>query len=38
MKYVKIPYMLVVKYYWWRLFVVSFIWFLYDVSSLTYLR
>jgi hypothetical protein len=32
MKYVTIPYGLVLKYYWWRLFVVGLIWFLYDVS------
>lgn len=23
MKYVKIPYMLVIKFYWWRLLIVS---------------
>jgi hypothetical protein len=34
MKHVSIPYGLVLKYYWWRLFVVGLIWFLYDVSSL----
>jgi MFS family permease len=32
MKHVRIPYGLVLKYYWWRLFVVGLIWFLYDVS------
>ena len=32
MKHVKIPYLLVIKYYWWRLFCVSLIWFIYDVS------
>lgn len=31
MKHVSIPYGLVIKYYWWRLFVVGLIWFLYDV-------
>lgn len=29
----KTPYVLVLKYYWWRLFCVSIIWFLYDVST-----
>lgn len=33
MKYVKIPYLLVIKYYWLRLLAVSAIWFIYDVSS-----
>lgn len=32
MKHVKIPYWLVIKYYWKRLIVVSAIWFIYDVS------
>jgi len=36
MKYVKIPYWLVIKYYWWRLACVSFIWFLYDFSSYSF--
>jgi len=36
MKYVKIPYLLVIKYYWWRLFVVSLIWFLYDFSTYSF--
>lgn len=31
MKHVKIPYLLVIKYYWMRLFIVGLIWFLYDV-------
>jgi MFS family permease len=31
MKHVKIPYGIVLKYYWWRLTVVGLIWFLYDV-------
>jgi MFS family permease len=33
MKHVKIPYGLVLKYYWFRLFVVGLIWFLYDVCQ-----
>jgi hypothetical protein len=33
MKNVKIPYWLVIKYYWKRLLAVSAIWFLYDVRS-----
>jgi MFS family permease len=33
MKHVSIPYGLVIKYYWRRLFVVGLIWFLYDVSG-----
>lgn len=28
----KTPYWLVIKYYWWRLTLVSLIWFIYDVS------
>jgi hypothetical protein len=32
MKYAKIPYWLVIKFYGFRLFVVSLIWFIYDVS------
>ncbi|KAH8601425.1 major facilitator superfamily domain-containing protein [Bisporella sp. PMI_857] len=32
MKYVKIPYKLVIQFYWFRLFIVSFIWFLYNFS------
>jgi MFS family permease len=32
LKHTKIPYGLVMKYYWKRLFVVGLIWFLYDVS------
>ncbi|CAD6502383.1 BgTH12-04975 [Blumeria graminis f. sp. triticale] len=36
MKNVKIPYLLVIKYYWWRLFVVSLIWFLYDFSTYSF--
>jgi hypothetical protein len=34
MKNAKIPYGLVLKYYGPRLFVVSLIWFIYDVSLL----
>ena len=33
MKYVKVPYWLVIKFYFFRLFVVALIWFLYDVSD-----
>ncbi|OAX78309.1 hypothetical protein ACJ72_07386 [Emergomyces africanus] len=29
----KYPVWLIVKFYWWRLFVVSLIWFIYDFSS-----
>ncbi|OBT66928.1 hypothetical protein VE03_04165 [Pseudogymnoascus sp. 23342-1-I1] len=32
MKHVSIPYGIVLKYYWFRLFVVGLIWFLYDFS------
>jgi MFS family permease len=32
MKHVRIPYGLVIRYYWRRLFIVGLIWFLYDVS------
>jgi MFS family permease len=32
MRNVKVPYRLVIKYYWFRLLIVSSIWFLYDVS------
>lgn len=32
MKNVKIPYGLVFKFYWKKLFTVSLIWFIYDVS------
>ncbi|KFY42534.1 hypothetical protein V494_02367 [Pseudogymnoascus sp. VKM F-4513 (FW-928)] len=32
MKHVTIPYGLVLKYYWFRLFIVGLIWFLYDFS------
>ncbi|KAI9818777.1 MAG: hypothetical protein M1827_007597 [Pycnora praestabilis] len=33
MKNAKVPYLLIIKYYWWRLFIVSIIWFIYDFSS-----
>jgi len=33
MKHTKIPYGLVVKYYWYRIVIVGLIWFLYDFSS-----
>lgn len=36
MKYVKIPYGLVFKFYGWRLFVVSLIWFIYDFSAYSF--
>lgn len=36
MKFVKIPYPLVIKYYWKRLLVVSTIWFLYDFSTYSF--
>jgi hypothetical protein len=36
MKYVKIPYWLVIKYYWKRLLAVSAIWFLYDFSTYSF--
>lgn len=34
MRYAKTPYMLVLRFYGYRLFIVSLIWFIYDVSSL----
>jgi len=36
MKNVRTPYILVIKYYWFRLLVVGFIWFLYDFSSYSF--
>lgn len=33
MKYAKIPYRLVLRFYGFRLMVVSLVWFIYDVSS-----
>lgn len=35
MKHARIPYMLVLRYYGWRLFIVSLIWFIYDVRQLS---
>ncbi|KAK4164551.1 major facilitator superfamily domain-containing protein [Cladorrhinum sp. PSN259] len=32
MKYAKIPYRLVLRFYGWRLFIVSAVWFIYDFS------
>lgn len=29
----KTPWVLVIKYYWWRLTILSIIWFIYDVRS-----
>lgn len=34
MKNIKTPYSLVLKYYGFRLFIVSLIWFIYDVSRI----
>ncbi|THV47026.1 hypothetical protein BGAL_0341g00070 [Botrytis galanthina] len=36
MKNVKIPYGLVIKYYWFRLLIVSLIWFIYDFSTYSF--
>ncbi|KAH8666763.1 major facilitator superfamily domain-containing protein [Xylariales sp. PMI_506] len=36
MKHVKIPYKLTLKFYGFRLFIVSFIWFLYDFSTYSF--
>ncbi|KAK4176810.1 putative transporter [Triangularia setosa] len=36
MKYARTPYKLVFKFYGWRLFIVSFIWFLYDFSAYSF--
>jgi len=30
------PWKLVIKFYWWRLLIVSTIWFIYDFSSYSY--
>lgn len=38
MRHVTIPYKYVIKYYGPRLFIVSLIWFLYDVSSILDMR
>lgn len=32
----KYPYWLIIKFYWWRLFVVSLIWFIYDFSTYSF--
>ncbi|WYZ42537.1 hypothetical protein EsH8_VI_000236 [Colletotrichum jinshuiense] len=36
MRYAKTPYMLSLKFYGWRLFVVSLIWFIYDFSAYSF--
>jgi MFS family permease len=36
MKYAKTPYMLIFRFYGWRLFFVSLIWFLYDFSTYSF--
>ncbi|APA08689.1 hypothetical protein SS1G_02429 [Sclerotinia sclerotiorum 1980 UF-70] len=36
MKNVKIPYGLVIRYYWFRLLIVSLIWFIYDFSTYSF--
>ncbi|KAI9780381.1 MAG: hypothetical protein M1835_004511 [Candelina submexicana] len=36
MKNAKVPYILIVKYYWWRLLIVSAIWFIYDFSAYSF--
>ncbi|KAK0704181.1 major facilitator superfamily domain-containing protein [Apiosordaria backusii] len=36
MKYARTPYKLVFKFYGWRLFIVSLIWFLYDFSAYSF--
>lgn len=33
MKHAKVPYWLVLRFYGWRLFIVSAVWFIYDVSA-----
>ena len=35
-KMVKYPYWLIIKYYWWRLTLVSLIWFIYDFSAYSF--
>lgn len=32
----RFPYWMIIKYYWWRLTVVSLIWFIYDFSSYSF--
>ncbi|KAI9714137.1 MAG: hypothetical protein M1812_006465 [Candelaria pacifica] len=36
MKNAKVPYLLIIKYYWWRLLIVSAIWFIYDFSAYSF--
>ncbi|KAF3245275.1 hypothetical protein TWF192_007476 [Orbilia oligospora] len=36
MKDTKTPWLLVVKYYWWRLTILSLIWFIYDFSAYSF--
>lgn len=36
MRETKTPYMLVLKYYWFRLLIVSLIWFMYDFSAYSF--
>jgi MFS family permease len=36
MRDTKVPYLLVIKYYWFRLCVVSLIWFIYDFSAYSF--
>jgi len=36
MKYVRVPYLLVLRYYGFRLFLVSLIWFIYDFSTYSF--
>ncbi|ODV91848.1 hypothetical protein CANCADRAFT_23711 [Tortispora caseinolytica NRRL Y-17796] len=36
MRHVHIPYILVIKYYWFRLIVVSLIWFIYDFGAYSF--
>lgn len=36
MKYAKTPYKLVLRFYGWRLFIVSLVWFIYDFSAYSF--
>lgn len=36
MKRAKVPYLLILKYYWFRLIIVSIIWFVYDFASFSF--
>ncbi|RKU49260.1 hypothetical protein DL546_009672 [Coniochaeta pulveracea] len=36
MRYAKTPYLLVLRFYGWRLFIVSLIWFIYDFSAYSF--